>query len=344
MEFDVCAFSRPLDDLPALAREVEELGCSGMWFTESSHNPLLGTAVASTATSQLTLGTGIALAFPRSPMVTAQAAWDLAQATDGRFILGLGTQVKAHMERRFSVPYGQPARRLREYVHALRAIFRAFQGQERLAFKGDFYSFSLLTDFFNPGPIDHPDVPISIAGVNARMARTAGEICDGFHVHPFHTQKYLDEVIIPSVGEGATSAGRTRSDVALTVGVFAIVLEEDEQVVARQRDAARRQLAFYGSTPAYRSVFDVHGLGGKTAELHALQAKGDIEGMTSVFTDDILDHFAVTASWDDLADALLDRYRGRADRLFIYGPPGDWRRSPEIAERWRALASDIRMN
>lgn len=342
MEFDVCAFSRPLKDLPSLASEVEDLGCSGMWFTESSHNPLLGASVATTATNNLYLGTGITLAFPRSPMVIAQASWDLAQATDGRFILGLGAQVKAHIQRRFSVPYSQPARRLREYVEAVRAIFRAFQGEERLKFEGDFYSFSLLTDFFNPGAIEHPNIPIYIAGVNPRMAQIAGETCEGFHIHPFHTQKYLDEVIVPAVAEGATSAGRSRKDVSLTVGGFVIVLEDDDELVATQRMAARRQLAFYGSTPAYRSVFDVHGLGELTDELNALQRVGDVDGMISAFTDDLLDLFAVTATWDHLASALLEKYTGRADRLFIYGPAGDWRRSPEIAARWRTLAADIR--
>ena len=209
MELDLYALGPPLRDVPPLTTEAARLGFSGIWFTESAHNPfvLCGGAVLAVDAERLTVGTNVAVAFARSPMVTAQAAWDLAQASGGRFVLGLGSQVKAHVERRFSVAFSQPAARLREYVVALRAIWAAFQGEAPLRFAGDFYSFSLLTDFFSAGPIDHPAVPVYLAGVNPGMARVAGEVADGFHVHPVHSLRYLAEIVRPAVAEGETAAG-----------------------------------------------------------------------------------------------------------------------------------------
>src|ERR1700681_2354429 len=193
MDLDVYSFGAPLARVEAMARDVEALGFSGLWFSESKHNPYLCSALASVATEELMIGTDIAVAFPRSPMVTAQAAWDLAAASSGRFVLGLGTQVKGHIERRFSVAFDRPVARLRDYVLSLRAIWQAFQGEARLAYEGEVYDFSLLTEFFNPGPIEHPDIPVYVAGVNRSSAVMAGEVCDGFHVHPFHSVQYLRE-------------------------------------------------------------------------------------------------------------------------------------------------------
>ncbi len=210
MQFDAYGASLPLEDVAGVARAVEELGFSGLWFTESKRPPYLGCAVAGEVTDALTIGTAIAVAFPRSPMITAQTAWELARATRGRFSLGLGTQVKAHIERRFSMGFEHPAAKLRDYVLAMRAIFRAFQGDEPLHYEGDFYSFTLLTDFFSPGPSEHPDIPLSVAGVNVGMAHLAGEVFDGFHVHPFHSPRYLDERIRPAIAESASGGGARR--------------------------------------------------------------------------------------------------------------------------------------
>jgi probable F420-dependent oxidoreductase len=217
MELDLYCTNPSPTTVAELARTVEATGFSGLWFTESSHNPYVASALAAAETSSITIGTDIAVAFPRSPMVTAQVSWDLAALSRGRFILGLGTQVKAHMEKRFSVPFSRPAARLREYVLALRAIFDAFQGTAPLRFAGEFYSFSLLTEFFSPGPIDQPEVPIYVAAVNVGLAAVAGEVCDGVHAHPFHSVRYLTDVVRPAIAAGAARAGRDPASVALAV-------------------------------------------------------------------------------------------------------------------------------
>jgi probable F420-dependent oxidoreductase len=341
MEFDCLSFGRPLPEIPALARDAEELGFSGMWFTESAHNPYLTSAAAALNTERVLIGTGIAVAFPRSPMVTAQATWDLAEASRGRFVLGLGSQVKAHVQRRFSTEWSRPAARMREYILALRAIWRAFQGEERLAFDGEFYRFSLLTDFFSPGPIGTPDVRIYLSAVNTRMLRVAGEVSDGLHVHPFHSRRYLEEVIRPGVQAGAGPAGRGLDDVAFAVPVFMITADAESDL-QRQRESVRRQIAFYGSTPAYRPVFELHGWEDTADRLRDLQRRGDVAAMAASVTDDMLDVFSVTASWDGLAAAVVGRYAGLADRVFPYGTAGDWMRRPELRERWQAVASGVR--
>jgi probable F420-dependent oxidoreductase len=341
MEFDAYGASLPMDRVACVAPRVERLGFSGLWFTESQRPPYLACAVATTVTSRVTIGTAIAVAFPRSPMITAQTAWELNRVSAGRFSLGLGSQVKAHIERRFSVPFEHPAPKLREYVLALRAIWRAFQGEEPLKFEGDYYSFSLLTDFFSPGPSDFPEIPVSIAGVNPGMARLAGEVCDGFHVHPFHSPRYLTDVIRPAIAAGAERAARSPDDVELFVPVFTIV-GESEAERAPQRDAIRRQLSFYGSTRTYRPVFELHGWGETSDRLHRLMAKGDTDGMASEITDEMLDEYAVTATWDDLGARLADRYRGMADRVFSYGPCQGWIGDAELERRWESVAATVR--
>jgi probable F420-dependent oxidoreductase len=341
VEFDIYSFGQPLDRVGDLARDAEQLGFSAMWFTESKHNPYLGCAVAATVTERLAVGTGIAVAFPRSPMVTAQTAWDLAAASRGRFILGLGTQVKAHIERRFSTPFDHPVPRLREYICALRAIFRAFQGEEKLSFTGDFYSFSLLTEFFSAGPIDHPDIPIYVAGVNRRICEMAGEVCDGFHVHPFHSRDYLNEAVHPAIAQGAARAGRDPSAVSLACPVFMIV-GDTEAELEPQRAATRRQIAFYGSTRTYAPVFAQHGFDDATSELHRFMAAGDTAAMDKVITDEMLDVYAVTATWDELPARLLERYEGVVDRVFPYAVQGAWTASPETRERWAEVAARVR--
>jgi probable F420-dependent oxidoreductase len=341
MELEVYSFGHPLEHIGALARDAEQLGFSAMWFTESKHNPYLGCAVAATVTERLTVGTGIAVAFPRSPMVTAQAAWDLAGASDGRFILGLGTQVKAHIERRFSAPFDKPVPRLREYICALRAIFRAFQGEEKLSFDGDFYRFSLLTEFFSAGPIAHPDIPIYVAGVNRRICEMTGEVADGLHVHPFHSRDYLTSVVRPAIARGADRAGRDPAAIALACPVFMIV-GDDEEEIEPQRSATRRQLAFYGSTRTYAPVFEQHGFGHAPGELHRLMARGELEAMERVITDEMLDLYAVTATWDELPQRLIERYDGVVDRVFPYAAQGTWTASPETRERWGDVAARVR--
>jgi probable F420-dependent oxidoreductase len=333
LHFDTFAFGTDLRGVRQLASDAVRAGFATMWFTESSHNPFLPCAVAAEVAPALGVGTSIAVAFPRSPMVTAQVAWDLAAQTDGKFQLGLGTQVKAHITRRFSTPWSKPVAQLREYVEALRAIFSAFQGEAPLRFTGDYYSFSLLTDFFSAGPIDHPDVPVQVAGVNTGLARMAGEVCDGFHVHPFHSREYLADVIRPAVADGAARAGRSALDVAMICPVF-IAVGDTEEELGRQREAVRSQLSFYASTPTYQSVLDHHGFTEAGPELQQLVRKGDRAAMAAVMTDEVISPFYVEATWSELADTLHTRYDGLADRLISYLSIGSWAESPELFDRW----------
>jgi probable F420-dependent oxidoreductase len=340
VRFDTYSSDARLDDVGPLAERAAGLGYSAMWFTEAAHNPFLPCTLAAAAAPDLEIGTGIAVAFPRSPMVTAQVAWDLAAQSRGRFHLGLGTQVKAHITRRFSSEFSRPVARMREYIEAVRAIFRAFQKVDKLAFEGDFYSFSLLTDFFSPGPIDFPDIPIEVAGVNPGLARMAGEVCDGFHVHPFHSRAYLAEVVRPAVAEGAERAGRSLADVTFIVPTF-IVVGDTEEEQSRQRESARRQLSFYATTPTYASVLEYHGYGDAQQDLRRLMAVGDMRAMASVITDEMLDQYVVTATWDTLPAALHTRYDGLADRILSYSPTGAWTESPETAERWAGVVRSV---
>ncbi len=335
------AMGLPLREAQTLAAAIEEAGFGGLWFTEGGRTAYLGCAAAALATTDLALGTGVAVAFPRSPMVTASVAWELAEASGGRFTLGLGTQVKAHIERRYGATFEHPGPRLREYVLALRAVFRAFQGEERLDFHGDFYALDLLPPTWSPGPIEHPAVPIFLSGVRPWMLRATGEVADGLHVHPLHSRRYLDEVITPNVARGLEASGRTVADVTLACPVLTIVGDTDEEL-DRWRQAARLQLAFYGSTRTYRGVFETHGWDGTSERLHELQRAGDLAGMAEVFTDDMLDAYAVTASWDGLADAILRRYEGveHPVRVICYFAANSMR-SDGTSERWAAVARQV---
>jgi probable F420-dependent oxidoreductase len=267
-----------------------------------------------------------------------RGAWDLAALSGGRFILGLGTQVKAHLERRFSVSGERPAARIREYIIALRAIFDAFAKRAPLRFEGEFWRFSLLTDFFDPGPIEVADPPIYLAGVNDRMARVAGEVADGFCAHPLNSPKYLSEVVLPSIEEGAKQGGRDPAAVSMVAPVFTIIGEPGPEL-DRQREAIRLQIAFYGTTPSYGRVFEVHGHEDLGAHLGSLLRAGDQKAMAAAIDDELLDAFSVTASWDGLADALVSRFAGLADRIFPYSVRN--LSDPETAERWRAVATAV---
>jgi probable F420-dependent oxidoreductase len=221
MKLDASLPPIPLSKVPALARAAEETGFDAVWTQETVHDPFLPGALIAEHTRRLRFGTAVAIAFARSPATLAYTAWDLAQASGGRFILGLGTQVKAHIERRFGQPWPEsPVGKLREQIQAIRAFWKTWQNGEPLDFRGEYYKLTLMSPFFNPGPVDHPEIPIYIAGVNTGLAGLAGEVADGFHVHPYHSPRYLREVLLPAIEQGARKAGRTRQEVSVSLTAF----------------------------------------------------------------------------------------------------------------------------
>ncbi len=333
MQLDTVFAPTSLNDIPALARSAEDVGFDALWTAETSHDPYLPLAIVAEHTERIKFGTSIAVAFPRSPLVHAQIAWDLAAQSKGRFILGLGTQVKGHNERRFGIKWEAPGPRLREMVLCLRAIWDCWQNGTKPRFEGQYYRFTLMTPFFSPGPIAHPNVPIWIAGVNTYMCELAGELCDGFHVHPFHSIKFLRESLLPEVSRGLAKAGRRREDIVLATSAFVIAGDTDEEI-AHAKDAVRMQLAFYASTRTYVRMLDAHGWGDTSTRLNEKAAKGDWGGMATEITDEMLDVYAVTARWDDVAAKVQARYAGLLDRVALYLPfrPG------VDTERWRRIA------
>jgi probable F420-dependent oxidoreductase len=340
VQIDTIAMGRPLREVADLAGEVEACGFDGLWFTESGRTAYTGCTAAALSAPGLDIGTAVALAFVRSPMVTAQIAWELADTTQGHFVLGLGTQVKAHNERRYSVKFDHPGSRLREYVLALRAIFRAFQGEEKLDFHGDYWSFDLLPAMWSPGPMAYPDVPIYVAAVRPWSCRMAGEVADGVHVHPFHSLRYLEEVVRPAVLEGTSRAGRAADAVSFVCPVMTIIGDSEEELV-RARDETRLRIAFYGSTRTYAGVFDLHGWEGTSDRLHELQRAGDLKGMAATITDEMLDVYSLETTWDGLADALHDKYDGVADRVVMYDATGGWQYGTGTLDRWRTVTDAL---
>ncbi|MFN8104661.1 MAG: TIGR03617 family F420-dependent LLM class oxidoreductase [Acidimicrobiia bacterium] len=301
-----------------VAKKAEDLGFSGLWTAEALNTPYLPHAVAALATERVDLGTAIAVAFPRSPMVHAMTAWDLHKASRGRFVLGLGTQIRKHNEHRFSVAYDRPGPRLRDMVLAIRHIWECFDGEHGLDYHGEFFTHDYIQPFFNPGPTGFGRPRIMIAAVGPYMCKTAGEVCDGIQIHPFHTTKFLDEHVMPNVDAGLAKAGKTRDGFEFATTTF--VLTGDE----RQQDAmaamARTQIAFYGSTPAYAKVFECEGWDGLQPQLQQLMRSRDMAKMSALITDEVLDRFCVRAPFDSLADAIRDKYEGKIDRLGFYMP------------------------
>ncbi|MCA8927057.1 MAG: TIGR03617 family F420-dependent LLM class oxidoreductase [Alphaproteobacteria bacterium] len=306
-------------EVPAQAQRFEALGFDGVWTFEAAHDPFLPLVLAAAATEKLEIGTNITVAFARSPFAVAQTAWDLQKASGGRFNLGLGTQVRAHVERRFSMPFDRPAARITDYIRCVRAVWDTFQTDARPAYDGEFYRFRLINPFFNPGPLEHPRIPIWLAGVNERMCRAAGEVADGFHVHPVHSVGYLRDVIRPAIAAGAASAGRQASDVALYAPVFAVTGETPEQRAESEAEV-RRQISFYGSTPNYRAVLEYLDCGHIAKELSALVRQGEFEAMARLVPDALLDAIAISAAPADLGRALRERYEGVLDRVSLYFP------------------------
>jgi probable F420-dependent oxidoreductase len=320
------------------AAELEAAGYSGAWTAETSHDPFLPLAAAAGTTSEIELGTSIAVAFARNPMLLANIGWDLQAATKGRFILGLGSQIKPHITKRFSMEWSQPASRMREMIQAIRAIWDTWENGTPLQFRGEFYRHTLMTPFFAPPASDLEGfgVPkIFLAGVGRLMTEVAGEVCDGFFCHPFTTEKYLREVTIPALERGAEKAGTTLDGFQIVGPSFVVTGSNDEEI-DKAAAGTRQQIAFYGSTPAYRPVLEIHGWGGLQEELNGLSKQGKWAEMGELIDDDILGTFAVVGAPETIAPELGRRYADVVSRVSFYAP------YESDADRWGAVMDGIK--
>ena len=309
------------------AEWAEQVGYDGLWSAETSHDPFFPLVLAAEHTDRIMLGTGIAVAFARNPMNLAVMANDLQTLSQGRFMLGLGSQIKPHIEKRFSMPWSHPAPRMRELILAVRAIWAAWADGSRLAFRGEFYRHTLMTPMFDPGPNPYGNPRIFLAAVGEKMTEVAGEVADGVLAHGFTTERYLREVTVPALERGLAASGRSRSDVEISYPGM-VVTGADEAGVAAATEAVKSQLSFYASTPAYRPVLELHGWGDLQGELNTLSKRGAWTEMAGLIDDEILDTFAVVAEIDDIAGIVKERFEGVVDRFNFYAPypmePGRW--------------------
>ena len=314
--------SSSLRNAASSASELERLGYSGGWTAETAHDPFLPLALAAEHTERIELGTSIAVAFARNPMTLANIGWDLQSFSKGRFILGLGSQIKPHITKRFSMEWSHPAARMREMILAIRAIWHTWQTGEPLAFRGEFYTHTLMTPFFTPDKRDLAEVgtpKIFLAGVGELMTEVAGEVCDGFICHGFTTERYLREVTIPALERGRAKAGKTMDDFEI-VGPSFVVTGNDQHEMNTAADATRQQIAFYGSTPAYSGVLELHGWDDLHGQLNSLSKQGKWVEMGSLITDEILNTFAVVGPPNHVAGELHSRYGDVIQRISFYAP------------------------
>lgn len=328
MKLDAALPIVQLRDIPAIAKAAEEVGFAALWTQETQHDPFLPCTLIAEHSAKMDFGTAIAVSFARSPATLAYTAWDLAAQSNGRFILGLGTQVKAHIERRFGMTWPESVTgKLREQIQVIRALWDAWQNGTKLNFRGEHYKITLMSPFFNPGPLPSPRgrgaggeglIPIYIAGVNTGLARLAGEMCEGFHAHPFNSPRYMNEIILPAIEEGLQKSGRKRSDLAVSMTPFIATSPEEEGF-------ARMQIAFYASTPSYKAVMDLYGWSETAEKLSGFAAKGEWHEMPMLITDEMLNEFCVMTTQENLAADLKKRFGGIADRITLYTPfvPGE---------------------
>jgi probable F420-dependent oxidoreductase len=303
-----------LADAAGAARDLERRAYDGGWTAETSHDPFMPLLLAAEHTSRLELGTNIAVAFARNPMIVANIGWDLQSYSQGRFVLGLGTQIQPHIEKRFSMPWSHPARRMREFVSALRAIWSAWADGTKLRFEGDFYTHKIMTPMFTPEPNPYPAPKVFIAAVGEAMTEMCGEVADGHLGHPMVSKRYLDEVTMPALLRGMQRSGRSRNDFQVSAEVMVATGRNDAELSAATA-AVRKQIAFYGSTPAYRRVLEVHGWGDLQTELHRLSLQGGWDEMGLLIDDEMLAAFAVVGPVDTVAAALRSRCEGSVDRV-----------------------------
>ena len=296
-----------VDGISKAAKRAEEQGYEIFSASETGHNPYLPLVLAAEHTEKIQLQTSIALSFARSPMDTAYIAWDLQNLSHGRFTLGLGSQVRGHIVRRFSMPWSAPAPRMREYIMAMKHIWDCWQNGTKLSFSGDHYSFNLMSPFFNPGPIDEPDVKVSIAGVNPNMLRVAGEVCDGIILHSFNTQKYTQNVILPNLQAGAERTGRSIEDIEISGGGF-IVTGSNEEELEKNKIETKSRISFYASTRSYADVMREHGWNDTHEKLYRMSIDGEWNKMGAEITDEMLGNFAVVGTHDQIADEIKSTY------------------------------------
>ncbi len=324
-----------IEEIARVAQELEDVGYDGGLSAEMAHDPFLPLVVAAEHTEQLELGTGIAVAFARNPMTLANVGYDLQTFSKGRFRLGLGSQIKAHIEKRFSMPWSHPAPRMRELILATRAIWDAWNDGTKLDFRGDFYQHTLMTPFFVPGPNPYGNPKIALAAVGRHMTEVAGEVADGLILHGFTTERYVREVTLPALERGFAKSGKTRADFEISGPLFIVSGSTEEELELAKR-GTKQQVAFYGSTPAYRSVLELHGWGDLQDDLNRLSKQGEWVAMGELITDEILDAFAIIAEPEDVPRAMLARYGDIVDRLSFYAP---YESDPD---RWREVLNGFR--
>jgi len=340
MEIDLMTGGSTWAESADLATKLQGAGFSGLLYTETSQVPWMQITAASLAAPELFFTTGIAVAFPRSPMVAAAVAYEMVDNTGGRFRLGLGSQVKAHIQRRYASDFGKPAARMRDYMLAVRACFRAFNREEKLAHEGEFFNLSLLPSEWSPTRHDYP-MKLDMSAVGPLMTKVAGEVADGVHVHPLHSMHYIENRLKPALAEGAAKADRNADEIDLIIPVFACpgdTPEDRAPLVAR----AKQQIAFYGSTPNYAFQFDDLGFEGTTGRIREKAKAGDIASMADQITDEMLQHYAVVGSYDEVATELVTRYSGTASRVVMYLGEPQMRNDPAELAKWGNLAATVR--
>ena len=324
-----------LDKAAGVAQTLERRGYDGGWTGEISHDVFLPLLLAAEHTETLEIGTCIAVAFARNPMTIANVAWDLNAYSQGRFVLGLGSQIRAHIEKRFGMPWGKPVARMREFIAALDAIWSCWNDGTELRFEGEYYRHTLMTPMFVPEAQPYGTPRVFLAAVGEAMTELCGEVADGMHTHAFTTPRYIAEVSLPALQRGIEKAGRTRADVEICCPAF-VVTGTTEEEMAAAATAMRRQISFYGSTPAYRGVLDVHGWGDLQLELRTLSMRGEWEAMGDLITDDILETFAVVEPLDRVAAAVRARYEGVVDRIMMGLPNATDEQAAQVLAELRA--------
>lgn len=329
----------PLDirDFAAGAELAESVGLDAVLVEETKDDPFQLLALGAAATSKIQVGTSVAMAFPRSPTVTAMSAWSLQKLSDGRFILGLGSQVRAHMQRRYGLEWHAPAPWMRDYIQAMRAVWNCWQNETPLQFESEHYKLDLMVPLFDPGPIDHPHIPVHVAAIGPYMCGVAGEVADGIRLHPVCTPKFIDEEVLPSMAKGAARGNRDVDEVEVCMKPL-IGTAPDEEALEQVVHTVRARVAFYLSTPSYRRTFELHDWGDIARQASVLSREQRWEELPGLVTDEMLHTVATVATYDNIAQALRDRYDGRVDRIEFSIPV----RNPDDAERFREILSAVR--